>query len=249
MQGSGPALLLLHGFLESSTMWTEIVQAFYKTHTVITLDFPGHGKSDVVAPEHTMEFFAEITNGLLEHLKIANCTVLGHSMGGYVAMALVELFPQRVEKLILLNSTPAEDSPKRKANRERALQLVPKTRNAFVSMAITNLFAETARTKFESEIEQLKAEALQMTTQGITAAIKGMKDRKDRTAVLKEFSKPKYLLCGTQDPILPLQECINIAKDTDSELFKLDGGHMSYIEQTVLVVKIVHFIENNCISS
>lgn len=247
MQGSGPALLLLHGFLESSTMWTEIAAAFQKTHTVITLDFPGHGKSDVIASGHTMEVFAEITNALLEHLKIAHCTVLGHSMGGYVAMALVELFPQKVEKLILLNSTPAEDSPERKLNRERALQLVPKTRSAFVSMAITNLFSENARVEFQNEIEQLKAEALQMTTQGITAAIKGMKDRKDRTAVLKTFSKPKYILCATQDPILPLQECIIIAKATNSELFKLDGGHMSSIEQTASIVKIMHFIEKKCI--
>tara|TARA_A100000171_G_C2140315_1_gene154834 strand:+ start:7276 stop:8064 length:789 start_codon:yes stop_codon:yes gene_type:complete len=249
VQGSGPALLLLHGFLESSTMWAEIAQKFQESHTVLTLDFPGHGSSTVNADEHPMELFAEITSALLEHLSIEHCTVLGHSMGGYVAMAMVELVPQKVEKLILLNSTPAEDSQERKQNRARALKLVPNAKDAFVSMAITNLFPETTRTRFHTEIENLKSEALQMTSKGITAAIKGMKNRKDRTAVLKEYPKPKFMICGSQDPILPVKECKIIANDTNTRLFELEGGHMSHIENVNEIVKIVHFIENNCISS
>ncbi len=245
-QGSGPAILFLHGFLESSTMWAEIAPSFHETRTVITMDFPGHGKSTLVAAEHTMELFAEITNALLKHLKIESCTVVGHSMGGYVVMAMAELFPQKIEKLILLNSTPAEDSKERKLNRKRALQLVPKAKNVFVSMAISNLFAETAREKFQSEIEQLKAEALQMTTKGITAAIKGMKNRKDRTIVLKKFPNPKYIICGTEDPILPIYECKIIAKDTNSELFEVEGSHMSCLENVNEIIKIMHFIENKC---
>lgn len=247
VQGSGPTLLLLHGFLESSTMWERIATTFHKTRTVITLDFPGHGKSDTIAAEHTMELFAEITNALLEHLKIKNCTIMGHSMGGYVAMAMVDLFPQKVEKLILLNSTPAEDSQERKLNRERALKLIPNAKDAFVGMAIVNLFSETARTKFKTEIEQLKTEALRMTTKGITATIKGMKNRKDRTAILNSFSKPKFMLCGTQDPILPLQACKTTSKDTNSKLFEVEGGHMSHLESYNEIIKIVHFIENNCV--
>lgn len=246
VQGSGPALLLLHGFMESSTMWNKIASTFYETRTVITLDFPGHGNSAIVAAEHTMELFAEITNALLDHLQIETCTAVGHSMGGYVVMAMAELFPKKIEKLVLLNSTPTEDSQDRKLNRERALELVPKVKDAFVSMAISNLFSKTAHEKFQSEIEHLKAEALRMIPKGITAAIKGMKNRKDRTSVLIDFSKPKYIICGTEDPILPLQDCKTISKNTNSKLFEVEGGHMSCIEEADSIVKIVHFIENNC---
>lgn len=247
LQGNGPALLLLHGFLESSTMWKEIARAFYKTRTIITMDFPGHGKSAVVAEEHTMEQFAEITNALLTHLNIKKCSVVGHSMGGYVALAMAELYTHNVEKLVLLNSTPAEDSPERKLNRERALHLIPKAKDVFVRMAISNLFAETARKKFQIEIEHLKAEALQMTTEGITAAIKGMKNRKDRTTVLKSFPGPKFMICGIEDPILPFQECKMITKGSGTKLFELHVGHMSHVEATASIIKIMHFIENNCV--
>lgn len=246
-QGGGPVLLLLHGFLESSTMWKEIAPTFLDTRTIITLDFPGHGKSNSVAEEHTMELFAEIVNALLNHLNIKKCSVVGHSMGGYVAMALVELFPAKIEKLVLLNSTPAEDSKERKLNRERALQLIPKAKDTFIGMAISNLFAETAREKFQIEIEDLKTEALEMTTEGITAAIKGMKNRKDRSAVLKSFPKPKFMICGIADPILPIQECKIITEDSGARLFELQVGHMSHIEDTTSIIEIVHFIENNCI--
>jgi pimeloyl-ACP methyl ester carboxylesterase len=247
MQGNGPALLLLHGFLESSTMWEEIAPTFYETRTVITMDFPGHGKSDSVAEEHTMELFAEIVNALLDHLNIKKCSVIGHSMGGYVAMAMAELFPHKLEKLVLLNATPAEDSKERKLNRERALQLIPKAKDVFVSMAISNLFAETARKKFQIEIEHLKTEALEMTTEGITAAIKGMKNRKDRRTVLKSFPRPKFMICGITDPILPFQECKIITEDSGTRLFELQVGHMSHIEDTTSTIEIMHFIENNCI--
>ncbi len=247
VQGSGPAILLLHGFLESSTMWSQIAPEFYDRRTIITLDFPGHGKSSVVSEEHTMELFAEITRALLLHLDIKKYTVVGHSMGGYVAMAMAELFPEQIEKLVLLNSTPAEDAPERKLNRERALQLVPKAKDAFVSMAISNLFAENARILFQSEIEHLKTEALKIPVQGIIAAIKGMKNRKDRTATLKDFQKPKFMICGIEDPILPLQECRIITEHSNTRLFELKGGHMSHIENLDETVKIVHFIEFNCI--
>ena len=189
----------------------------------------------------------ETVNALLAHLTITTCTLIGHSMGGYVAMAMVELFPQKIEKLVLLNSTPAEDAPERKENRARALELVPKVKDAFVTMAIGNLFAENSRQKLTKEIARLKDEALQMTPEAITAAIKGMKNRKDRTQILKNFTKPKFMICAAQDPIIPISECKIIAKTTNSKLFEVDGGHMSHLEKLNSITKILHFIENICI--
>lgn len=226
-------------------MWSKIAPKFYKTHKVITLDFPGHGKSEILSDAHTMELFAEMVISLLDHLRIEKTTLIGHSMGGYVAMAILELCPQKIEKLVLLNATPAEDSQERKENRERALQLVPKVKDAFITMAIGNLFTETHKKKFASKIETLKKEALSMTTEAIVKTIKGMKDRKDHIRTLKDFSKPKFMICGIADPILPIQECKKIAESTNSKLFELEGGHMSHLENFNILVKILHFIEKN----
>ncbi|HBR53652.1 MAG TPA: alpha/beta hydrolase [Flavobacteriaceae bacterium] len=246
-QGNGPVLMLLHGFLESSTMWDSLLPEITKTYRVITFDFPGHGKTPSISKVHGMELFAEITSALLAQLGIAEATIIGHSMGGYVAMAMAEKYPGQIKKLILLNSTPAPDSQARIENRERALALVPKAKDAFVGMAITNLFNEASRIKFEKEISALKAEALTFPLEGITAAIAGMKDRKDRTMVLKSFSKPKYMICGVHDPILPIDDCKKIAEQTKTEFFSVNGSHMNHIENTTEIVKILHLIENKCI--
>lgn len=247
LSGKGPVLVLLHGFLESSTMWQTIGPSFETTHTVITLDFPGHGKSASVADIHTMEHMAHVVDALLEHLQISEAVFVGHSMGGYVLMALAEAVPSKISKLVLLNSTPAEDAPERKANRERALQIVPKAKDAFVSMAISNLFSEKNRIRFASTIEQLKKEALTFPLEGILAAIEGMKDRKDRTHVLATLSAEKHIIAAQEDPILSFESCETISEETNSQLHSVAGGHMSPVENSVKIVKILHLIVNNCI--
>lgn len=240
--GNGPAIVLLHGFLESSTMWNPLISALSKNKTVVTLDFPGHGKSDVFAETHTMELLAEIVNELLKHLQISQATFVGHSMGGYVALAFAELFSEKTERLILLNSTPAADSTERKKNRNRALKVIDQNPQAYISMAIVNLFAETSREKFAVEIEALKKEALRFPMEGIKAAIKGMRDRKDRTELLKNFGKEKFMLLAEEDPILPILEARKLAETCNVSVKTIPGGHMSLIENTEAVGKYLFFI-------
>ncbi len=144
-QGNGPAIVLLHGFLESSTMWNNIAPILSKKNTVITIDFPGFGKSDTVADTHSMELLATITSEILNIEKVENAVLIGHSMGGYVSLAFAALFPKKTQKLILLNSSPDQDSIERKENRNRALAIIDKNKDAFVNMAINNLFTNTER--------------------------------------------------------------------------------------------------------
>lgn len=238
IHGQGPALVLLHGFLESSTMWAQFVPEVAATHTVITLDFPGHGKSDCIAKEHTMELMAEVVHSLLVHLSIPTATMMGHSMGGYVALAFAEKYEKKLHKLVLLNSTPAEDSADRKLNRKRAIGVIRKNPTAFISMAISNLFAEDSRETYASDIQNMKNEALTFPLEGIIAAIIGMKNRKDRTFVLKNFSKEKIMICGSKDPIVPYKTAKILALQTLTTVLKLNGGHMGMIENFDKIVKI-----------
>ncbi|MAP54013.1 alpha/beta hydrolase [Altibacter sp.] len=245
--GKGPAIVLLHGFLESASMWKKLVPELSKKHMIIVIDLPGHGKSGVVGEMHTMELMAQAVHAVVKHLDLPTIALMGHSMGGYVALAYTELFPSEVEGLILLNSTPAEDSLERKANRDRALTMLQKTPNVFIRMAITNLFAEEDRTQYASAIEQLKEEALQFPLAGITAAVKGMRDRKDRTSVLRQFSGSKYMICGTKDPIVPLTISEILAKHCHTDLIKIVGGHLLLTENYDETVKKMRFIDFLCI--
>ena len=243
VSGKGSAMVLLHGFLESSTMWKDIAPIMSKKYRVVTIDLPGHGKSGVLSEIHTMEDMAKAVRAVLTQLNIKEAHFVGHSMGGYVALAYTELFQPEVASLTLLNSTPAEDSVERKENRARALVVYEKNPQAFISMAVTNLFAESSQKEYASEIEALKKEASQFPIEGITAAIKGMKDRKDRTSVLKQFSKKKFMLCATEDQIVPFEVAAISAKFCETTLKKVPGGHMSHIEQQGEIVKLLHFVE------
>tara|TARA_R110000850_G_scaffold271031_2_gene404659 strand:+ start:55408 stop:56178 length:771 start_codon:yes stop_codon:yes gene_type:complete len=242
-KGTGKAVVLLHGFLENASMWEPFLDTLKQKHTTIAVDLPGHGKSASIGYVHTMEMMAEAVKEVLLKENILSATFIGHSMGGYVALAFAEKYPQIIEKLVLLNSTSKKDSLERKNNRDRAIELVKQNKKGFLSMAISNLFAEKNRERFKQEITQLKKEALTMPVQGIIATLEGMKIRKDHTLTLAEFSKPKYIISGIQDPIMPYKEQEKLAKKCGCTFISLDGGHMSTIENKDETLNFVHFIE------
>ena len=109
-EGKGAAIVLLHGFLENLSMWNEITPHLLKKNRIIAIDLLGHGQSNCLGYVHTMELFAETVEAVLKHLKIRKCTLIGHSLGGYVVLAFAEKNPQKIKGLCLLNSTSNEDS-------------------------------------------------------------------------------------------------------------------------------------------
>ncbi|MBB4801149.1 pimeloyl-ACP methyl ester carboxylesterase [Flavobacterium nitrogenifigens] len=228
--GKGNAIVLLHGFLENKKMWTEYADFFSKTHRVITIDLLGHGESDPLGYVHEMEENANVVNEVLEFLKIEKAIILGHSMGGYVGLAFAELYPQKIQKLVLQNSTSREDSSEKKTNRTRAIKAVKQNYVSFVSLAIANLFSENNRTRLAEEIEKVKTEALKTPLQGIVASLEGMKIRKDREWLLQENRFPVLLILGKKDPVLNYEESISQIEDTTAELVSFEDGHMSHIE-------------------
>lgn len=228
--GAGTAIVLLHGFLENKKMWQEYVTLFSEKHRVITIDLLGHGQSDCLGYVHAMEDNANAVHEVLEHLKIEKATILGHSMGGYVGLAFAELFPNTIQKLVLLNSTSKEDTAEKKLNRTRAIKAVKQNYVNFVSLAIGNLFSENNRIRLEDEIEKVKVQALKTPLQGIVASLEGMKIRKDREALLHKNLFPVLLILGKKDPVLNYEESLSQIEDTTVELVSFEDGHMSHIE-------------------
>ncbi len=242
-KGKGKAIVLLHGFLGNQSMWEPFIPLLSKKHTVITIDLPGHGRSDCLGYIHTIELMAEVVESILTHEKIEQATFIGHSMGGYVALAFAERHTKMCSEIVLLNSTPKPDSAERKENRDRTIALVKKHKDAFISMAISHLFAEENKKKFTLEIELLKKDAQQMKIQGIIAALEGMKMRKDRTRLLKKLTIPKTIITGTLDPIMPVGELKKVASNCECHFISWEGGHMSTIENKAEMLNFMHFIE------
>ena len=145
IQGSGTAIVLLHGFLETSTMWKYISKELSKKFKVICIDLLGHGATENHGYIHTMENQAEMVKAVLNYLNLKRYILIGHSMGGYVALAFSQLFPSNIKGLCLMNSTALPDSKEKKINRDRAVAAVKQNHKTFVRIAIPMLFSEENR--------------------------------------------------------------------------------------------------------
>jgi pimeloyl-ACP methyl ester carboxylesterase len=177
-----------------------------------------------------MEDNADAVHAVLSELKIRKALFVGHSMGGYVALAFAELYPDNVKGIVLLNSTSRADSDERKANRDRAIKAVKQNYTNFVRLSIANLFSENNRERLASEIESVKEEALKTPLQGIVASLEGMKIRKDREVILHFAPYPILLVLGKNDPVLNYEESLDQIENTSAKLLTFPDGHMSPIE-------------------
>lgn len=228
--GKGTTIVLLHGFLENKTMWDAFIPELSKKNRIITIDLLGHGETESLGYIQTMEENADVVHEVLSQLRIRKAILVGHSMGGYVALAFAELYPEKMKGLVLLNSTSKEDSPERKKNRDRAIKAVKKDYETFIRLSIANLFSEENREILIKEIEEVKIQALKTPLQGIVASLEGMKIRKDREILLHTTAYPKLLILGKKDPVLNYDENLEQIKNTDVELVTFPDGHMSSIE-------------------
>lgn len=228
--GKGFAVVLLHGFLENSSMWNDIVEVLSKKNRVVCIDLLGHGNSENHGYIHTMEDQAEMVKGVLNFLKLRKYVLIGHSMGGYVSLAFAKLFGNNVKGLCLMNSTALPDSDEKKINRDRAIVAVKQNHKTFVRIAIPMLFSEENRTVFSNEINEISQEALEISPQGIIAALEGMKIRSDQTSIYKSALFPIQMIVGKQDPALEYHTLIDQTKGTNVEVVEFADGHMSHIE-------------------
>ena len=237
--GKGTTVVLLHGFLENSTMWNSHIEILAKRNRVLCIDLLGHGQTDCLGYVHSMEDQADMVHHVLLELKIRKSILVGHSMGGYVALAFAELYPEMMKGLVLMNSTSRADSEERKTNRDRAILAVKQNYTSFIRMSIANLFSENNRERLSDKIELVRNEALKTPLQGIVAALEGMKVRKDREVILHFATYPILLILGKQDPVLNYEENISQIENTKVELVTYNDGHMSYIENREQLAKVL----------
>ena len=231
-QGNGKAIVLLHGFLESMKIWDDMVNELSSDYQVITIDLPGFGMSDSFDSIHTMEFMADIVNRLLDFLGIDKCILVGHSMGGYIALSFAEKFPEKLKGLVIFHSHAKADTSETKTNRERAIEVIASDKGRFILNFIPNLFAPDNVEKHKEQIDKLIKYSANFSKKGIIAAIEGMKHRDDKTHVLKNAAFPILFIIGKLDPRVPFQDVMKqVSMPQHSELLLLSNvGHMGFIE-------------------
>lgn len=232
VEGKGNPVVLIHGYLENMQMWEDYAKQLSKDFQVIRMDLPGHGDSAVLNEIHSMELVAREIKEVLDFLKITKALVVGHSMGGYVSLALTELFPEKVKALVLMNSSSLADSEEKKELRLRAIEMADKNQETLVKMSIPLLFNEHKLEELKTEREFAKKMALETSLKGVKSALRGMRIRPDRTFILHDFSGEIKIILGKYDRTVPAE---NFKKEIPNRenisVLELECGHMAYLEE------------------
>jgi pimeloyl-ACP methyl ester carboxylesterase len=247
-KGKGRVIVLLHGFLESLEIWEEFSAKLSKTFRVISIDLPGHGKTPVIGYIHSMDLMAECAKAVMDSFGVRKYIVVGHSMGGYAALAFAELFPQHLAGLCIFHSTALPDSEEKKKDRDRVAEIVKKDHTKFVSDLIPKLFAEENISLLKHEVAKAKQIALDTPKEGIVAALKGMKERPSRELVLKNINCPVLFIIGKKDVLLAwdnLMLLTSLPKSSYNIVLE-HAGHMGFYEAPEETFKAVRKFSRMC---
>ncbi|MBN2639298.1 MAG: alpha/beta hydrolase [Bacteroidales bacterium] len=245
IDGTGPAIVLLHPYLADHHVWDELTETFKDKFTIISTDLPGFGQSDVFGEIHSMSFMADAVKAVLDEENITKAIIVGHSMGGYVTMAFAEQFPDILNGLVLFHSHAGSDSPEAQQNRLRSIEVVKNGHKNYINKFIPDLFAEENREILAPTINALCKKAEQITPEGIAAALKGMAERKDYRQLLKEINIPVLFVVGKKDSRIPLEfitKQMQLPKDSEAVIID-NTGHMGQFESPD---KIFPVLESFC---
>lgn len=239
-KGQGPALLFLHGFCESGEMWRYFADSLSNQYRVLCPDLPGFGNSTMTHPISSLEEVALQLEEWMDALQIQNPIVMGHSLGGYVALALLERMGSRIQAIGLLHSTAYADDLEKKEMRNRTLTFLKKHgASKFVTSFVPQLFPEHRRMELDDELARAIEDGKRSSLEGLIAYTIAMRDRVDRLAVLQQFAGPKLLLAGTVDGSVKI-ESSRAQQSAFTHYIELEGvGHLGMVEEKEKTLEVV----------
>lgn len=239
-QGKIP-LVLLHGFMENTSIWEDMIPHLSNDFRLIKIDLPGHGKSPVYSEIHTMELMAEKVKEVLDILNINKFHFLGHSMGGYVSLAFAEKWAEQLDSLTLFFSTYFPDDEEKKELRRKSLRIIRESLNTFVSAGVPNLFNINEKNILEDKINLAKNIALSTNVEGILASTKGMIERTDKQAVLEKLEAKIIVIAGRYDNAVKTEAMISqLPQRPNIKAYTLDCGHNGHWEKPKICASIIN---------
>lgn len=250
-KGSGDAVVLLHGFTESSSVWNFFAEKLSRSFRVITIDLPGHGKSECIGEIHPMEQMGDAVKAVLDHLSISKAVIIGHSMGGYVALAMARVYPSLFKGLGLFHSTSLADSEEAREGREKAIRIIREDHQGFLFNFIPELFASENRERLAYEIDALVEEAKKMSRKAVIAAQEGMKSRSSSLDVLINATFPVMFIAGQKDSRVPFENIwVQMALTGEAHsLILRNVGHMGYLEAKYQTFDFTQAFVKTCFGS
>ncbi|MEH7180446.1 alpha/beta fold hydrolase [Neobacillus vireti] len=243
-KGKGSPIVLLHGFCGSNGYWDNILSKLSENYRVIALDLPGHGESANLEGDVSIEDIADHIKDVLDYLNVAQVTMFGHSLGGYIALAFAEKYSQMVNGFSLIHSTAYPDSEEAKKGREAGVEKVRQEGvPAFIDGLIPKLFSPDNIEKNQNEITTAKEIGYTTSPKGVMKTLIAMKNRPDRNSVLERAEIPVLLIAGEKDQIIPSEKTFSVSKSNIKHVLLKDSGHMSMYENpSELAKKMIEFL-------
>lgn len=234
-------LVLLHGFMEDNTIWNDMEKHFSKDFTLIKIDLPGHGKSEIYNAVNTMDFMAEKVKEVIDSLHLNKINILGHSMGGYVSLAFAEKFTELLESITLFFSTALADDDEKKQIRRRSIAVIDENFETFVNTSIPNLFSNNEKDILEGKINLAKSIAKSTNKEGVKSAQLGMAERPTRTNILENSDTKILIIAGKYDNAVKTESLLKIIPEkTNIKTYVLDCGHNGHWEKPTICAEIIN---------
>jgi len=241
-KGNGKeTLVLLHGFMENLSIWSDMEPHLSDNFSLLKIDLPGHGQSEIIAEVQTMELMAEEVKKVLDHENITKIHLLGHSMGGYVSLAFAEKHPEYLKSLTLFFSTYFPDDAEKKEQRIKSYRIIKDAFAHYARAGVPNLFNPNEKDILEGKIETALEVALSTNNLGALASVKGMVERTDKKHIMENLEAKILVLAGKHDNAVKTETMIKHLPDrTNIKSYILDCGHNGHWEKPAICAEIIN---------
>jgi len=240
--GAGSPLVLLHGFPFDHTVWEKVIGELGKDMRLITPDLRGHGCSMISEDKYSIADMAADVIELMDQLHIRESVVVGHSMGGYVALEMARNFPERISGLVLVSSHIFADTLEKKQSRFEDINKIRQKGVAVVLVDMPNMltYDDIVKSYCRSAVER-------MDSVGAIGALHAMANRSASEDVWEALTIPTLVIAGSDDRLIPIEKSRGFAGlPIYGTLEEINGtGHMLMLEAPEKVAKILgKFIYN-----
>jgi pimeloyl-ACP methyl ester carboxylesterase len=240
--GTGVPVVLVHGYLETSKIWESYSKKLSEQYRVITIDLPGHGDSELPENGDSLEFIASVIKDIIDSLKSGKVILAGHSLGGYITLAFLDLYPEKLNGYCLFHSQPLSDTPESKEKRDKEIKLVSEgKRDSFISDNIRRLFATFNLEKMQDSVQRSINIASDVSSEGIIAVLNAMKARPSRVKVMEAGKVPGLWILGRYDNLIPcdtVQQKVTAPANLKVTVLE-KSGHLGFIEEENLSLKVL----------
>jgi pimeloyl-ACP methyl ester carboxylesterase len=233
--GTGKPVVFIHGFGEDGRIWDLMTNHLKNEYQCIIPDLPGSGKSIMKKGNWSMEGLSSSIKDILDHEKITISSVIGHSMGGYIALAFAEKYGECLNGLGLFHSSAFADSEEKKAVRKRGIQFIEEHGQLkFLEQSTPNLFSDAFKAKHPQIVGEIIGRYTNFQEAALVHYYHAMMQRPDRTHILKNYPGAVLFILGEHDTAIPLADGLrqcHMPRLSNIHILK-NSGHMGMIEET-----------------